>query len=136
LIVLALLTVSINRSFKLKTHTDFMVADRQLSVWVLIFTLLCSWIGAGSLFAGAEFAYKEGLASLWLPAGGWAGLLVIYFIAGRARSFAQYTIPDLLEVRYSPMARVLGTICIIVSYTAIVSYQFRGGGRSWNLLSA
>jgi len=106
-----------------------MVADRQLSVWVLIFTLLCSWIGAGSLFAGAEFAYHQGLASLWLPAGGWAGLLVIYFIAGRARSFAQYTIPDLLEVRYSPMARVLGTICIIVSYTAIVSYQFRGGGR-------
>jgi SSS family solute:Na+ symporter len=128
-IVLALLTVSIARSFKLKTHSDFMVADRRLSVWVLIFTLLCSWIGAGSLFAGAEFAYKQGLAALWLPAGGWAGLLVIYFIAGRARSFAQYTIPDLLEVRYSPMARVLGTICIIVSYTAIVSYQFRGGGR-------
>ncbi|TAM84643.1 MAG: sodium:solute symporter family protein [Acidobacteria bacterium] len=129
LIVLALLAVSIVRSFKLKTHKDFMVADRQLSVWVLIFTLLCSWIGAGSLFAGAEFAYKQGLASLWLPAGGWAGLIVIYFIAGRARSFAQYTIPDLLEVRYNPMARVLGTICIVVSYTAIVSYQFRGGGR-------
>ncbi|HET9180340.1 MAG TPA: sodium:solute symporter family protein [Terriglobia bacterium] len=129
LIVLALLVVSVLRSVKLRTHNDFMVADRQLSVWVLIFTLLCSWIGAGSLFAGAEFAYKQGLASLWLPAGGWAGLLVIYFIAGRARSFAQYTIPDLLEVRYSPMARVLGTICIIVSYTAIVSYQFRGGGR-------
>jgi len=129
LIVLALLVVSVIRSVKLRTHKDFMVADRQLSVWVLIFTLLCSWIGAGSLFAGAEFAYKQGLASLWLPAGGWAGLLVIYFIAGRARSFAQYTIPDLLEVRYSPMARVLGTICIIVSYTAIVSYQFRGGGR-------
>ncbi len=128
-IVLALLTVSIARSLKLKTHSDFMVADRRLSVWVLIFTLLCSWIGAGSLFAGAEFAYRQGLASLWLPAGGWAGLLVICFIAGRARSFAQYTIPDLLEVRYSPMARVLGTICIIVSYTAIVSYQFRGGGR-------
>jgi hypothetical protein len=34
LIVLALLTVSLVRSFKLKTHKDFMVADRQLSVWV------------------------------------------------------------------------------------------------------
>ena len=77
LIVLALLVVSVIRSFKLRTHKDFMVADRQLSVWVLIFTLLCSWIGAGSLFAGAEFAYKQGLASLWLPAGGWAGLVEI-----------------------------------------------------------
>jgi SSS family solute:Na+ symporter/sodium/proline symporter len=133
LIVLVLLTVSITRMVKLKSHADFMVADRRLSAAVLVFTLLCSWIGAGSLFGGAEFAYRRGLASLWLPAGGWAGLLVVYFIAGRARAFAQYTVPDLLEVRYSPIARVLGTLCIIVSYTAIVSYQFRGGGRILNL---
>ena len=133
LIVLVLLTVSVTRMLKLKSHADFMVADRKLSAAVLVFTLLCSWIGAGSLFGGAEFAYRSGLASLWLPAGGWAGLLIVYFIAGRARAFAQYTVPDLLEVRYSAIARVLGTLCIIVSYTAIVSYQFRGGGRILNL---
>jgi SSS family solute:Na+ symporter/sodium/proline symporter len=133
LIVLVLLTVSVRRMVKLKSHADFMVADRRLSAAVLVFTLLCSWIGAGSLFGGAEFAYRRGLASLWLPAGGWAGLLVVYFIAGRARAFAQYTVPDLLEVRYSVIARVFGTLCIIVSYTAIVSYQFRGGGRILNL---
>lgn len=128
-----LLATSISRSLKLRTYDDFMVADRRLSAAVLVFTLLCSWIGAGSLFAGAEFAVKQGLAALWLPAGGWAGLILIYFIAPRARAFAQYTIPDLLEVRYSPVARVLGTICIIISYTAIVSYQFQGGGRILNL---
>ena len=133
LIVLALLAVSVTRTLKLKSHADFMVAGRKLRASVLVFTLLCSWIGAGSLFAGAEFAYRQGLASLWLPAGGWAGLLVVYFIAGRARAFAQYTVPDLLETRYSPVARVLGTVCIVVSYTAIVSYQFRGGGRILNL---
>src|SRR5438876_7705445 len=133
LIVLALLAVSVSRSRKLKSHDDFMVADRRLSAWVLVFTLLCSWIGAGSLFAGAEFAYRRGLSSLWLPAGGWAGLLVVFFTAGRARSFARYTVPDLLETRYGPVARVFGTVCIIVSYTAIVSYQFRGGGRILNL---
>ncbi|MBI1940729.1 MAG: sodium:solute symporter family protein [Acidobacteria bacterium] len=133
LIILALLGVSVARTAKLRTHADFMVAGRKLSPVVLVFTLLCSWIGAGSLFGGAEFAYHRGLASLWLPAGGWAGLLVVYFIAGRARAFAQYTVPDLLETRYSPLARVLGTLCIIVSYTAIVSYQFRGGGRILNL---
>ncbi|MGH9431047.1 MAG: sodium:solute symporter family protein [Terriglobia bacterium] len=133
LVVVALLITSITRMTQLRSHDDFMVADRKLSATVLVFTLLCSWIGAGSLFAGAEFAYHQGLASLWLPAGGWAGLIVIYLIAGRARAFAQYTVPDLLEVRYSPVARVLGTICIIISFTAIVSYQFRGGGRVLNL---
>jgi Na+/proline symporter len=132
-IVIALLLVSLSRSLRLKSHADFMVADRKLAWPVLVFTLLSSWIGAGSLFGGAEFAYHSGLSSLWLPAGGWAGLLVVYFTAARARAFAQYTVPDLLETRYSPIARVFGTICIIVSYTAIVSYQFRGGGRILNL---
>jgi SSS family solute:Na+ symporter len=133
LVVVALLITSATRMLQLKSHDDFMVADRKLSAPVLVFTLLCSWIGAGSLFAGAEFAYRQGLAALWLPAGGWAGLVVIYSIAGRARAFAQYTVSDLLEVRYSPVARVLGTLCIIISFTAIVSYQFRGGGRILNL---
>ncbi len=132
-IVIAMLAVSIGRSVRLTSHDDFMVADRNLSGAVLIFTLLCSWIGAGSLFAGAEFAYHQGLASLWLPAGGWVGLMVVYFTAGRARAFAQYTVPDLLEVRYGALARVFGTLCIIVSYTAIVSYQLKGGGRILNL---
>jgi SSS family solute:Na+ symporter/sodium/proline symporter len=131
--VVALLAISVGRTVKLRTHADFMVAGRQLSPAVLIFTLLCAWIGAGSLFGGAEFAYREGLASLWLPAGGWAGLIVVYFIAGRARAFARYTVPDLLETRYGPLARTFGTLCIIVSFTAIVSYQFRGGGRILNL---
>src|SRR5215470_6858552 len=111
LIVLALLAVSVTRTLQLKSHADFMVADRKLSAAVLVFTLLCSWIGAGSLFGGAEFAVRRGICSLWLPAGGWAGLIVVYFTAGRARSFAQYTVPDLLETRYSALARIFGTTC-------------------------
>jgi SSS family solute:Na+ symporter len=64
---------------------------------VLVFTLLSSWIGSGSLLGGAENAYKHGFAALWQGGGGWAGLALIYFIAPRARKFAQFTIPDLLE---------------------------------------
>src|SRR5439155_10933522 len=59
--------------------------------------------------------------------------LVVSITTGRPRAIAQYTVPELHETRYSPIARVLGTLCIIVSYTAIVSYQFRGGGRILNL---
>jgi SSS family solute:Na+ symporter/sodium/proline symporter len=131
--ILGLLLVAIERSRLLKTHSDFMVAGRQLSATVLVATLLCSWIGSGSLFGGAENAYRNGLASLWMPAGGWAGLLIIYLVAGRARKFAQFTVPELLETRYHPLARVLGTIAIVISYTVITSYQFKGGGNVLHL---
>ncbi len=133
-ILATLLAVSLYRSFLVKTGADFIVAGRQLTWPVLVFTLLSSWIGAGSLFAGAENAFKNGFAALWLPAGGWAGLVVIAFIAGRARRFAQFTVPDLLEARYDHYARLFGTLAIVIAYTSIVSYQFRAGGDILHLI--
>jgi Na+/proline symporter len=133
-IVAALLTVSIWQMRKVHTKADYLVAGRSLPAYVLVFTLLSSWIGAGSLFAGAENAFHNGFAALWQPAGGWLGLLIIYFVAPRARKFAQFTIPDLLEARYNTTARVLGTVAILFAYTAITSYQFRAGGDIMHLI--
>ena len=133
-IVVGLLTVSLSRLKKTSTKADYLVAGRSLPAFVLVFTLLSSWIGSGSLLGGAENAYKHGFAALWQAGGGWAGLLLIYFIAPRARKFAQFTIPDLLEARYSQMARVLGVIAILFAYTAITSYQLIGGGDILHLV--
>lgn len=134
LIVVTLLGVSLARLRKVKTKADYLVAGRSLPAFVLVFTLLSSWIGSGSLLGGAENAYKHGFAALWQAAGGWAGLALIYFIAPRARKFAQYTIPDLLESRYNQTARVLGVIAVLFTYTAITSYQFIGGGDILHLI--
>ncbi len=134
IIVLTLLTVSLGRLGKVKTKADYLVAGRSLPAFVLVFTLLSSWIGSGSLLGGAENAYKHGFVALWQAGGGWAGLLLIYFIAPRARKFAQFTIPDLLETRYNQTARVLGVIAILLTYTAITSYQFIGGGDILHLI--
>jgi SSS family solute:Na+ symporter len=134
IVVSTLCVVTIIKTRSLKNQADFLVAGRKLPWPVLVFTLLSSWIGAGSLFAGGENAYRNGFAALWQPAGGWAGLVVIALIAGRARRFAQFTVPDLLETRYNATARVMGTIAIVISYTVITSYQFKGGGDILNLI--
>jgi SSS family solute:Na+ symporter/sodium/proline symporter len=133
-IIVTLLAVALFRTSRVKTKADYLVAGRSLPAVVLVLTLLTSWIGAGSLFAGAENAYKNGFAALWQPAGGWLGLLLIYFIAPRARKFAQFTLPDLLEARYNQTARVLGTIAILFAYVGITSYQFKGGGNVLHLI--
>ena len=134
IIVVTLLGVSLARLGSVKTKADYLVAGRSLPAFVLVFTLLSSWIGSGSLLGGAENAYKHGFAALWQAGGGWAGLLLIYFIAPRARKFAQFTIPDLLESRYNQTARVLGVIAVLFTYTAITSYQFIGGGDILHLI--
>ena len=134
IVVTVLVAVTVYKTIGIKNKADFMVAGRSLPWYVLVFTLLSSWIGAGSLFGGAENAYRNGFASLWQPAGGWLGLIVIAFIAGRARRFAQFTVPDLLETRYNATARVLGSIAVVVSCIVITSYQFIGGGDILHLI--
>lgn len=125
---LILLGISAWRSRSIRSHADFMVAGRSVPVLLLVGTLVCTWIGSGSLFGGAGLAYRVGLAELWFSFGGWLGLLVAFLLAPRVRRIAQYTVPDLLEQRYNAAARVLGTLAIILAYVTIAAYQFRGGG--------
>lgn len=122
-------------SKRAKTQDDFMVAGRKLTAPVLVGTLLATWIGSGDIFSVADLSYHHGFSSLIGSAGGWLGIIIVYFIAGRVREFGQYTVPDILESRYNHWARILATVTTIVAYITIVSYQFRGGGWVLNIIS-
>ncbi len=112
-----------------------MVAGRSVPTWYLVGTLICTWIGSGSLFGGAGLAFREGIGDLWMSAGAWVGIAIVYFLAHRVRRIAQYTVADILEKRYTPLARLLGTATVTVAYMAIAGYQFRGAGRLINLVT-
>jgi solute:Na+ symporter, SSS family len=133
--VSVLLGVAVWKSRSTKTQDDFMVAGRSVSTIYLVGTLICTWIGSGSLFGGAGLAFREGIGDLWMSAGAWVGIVLVYFLAHRVRRIAQYTVADILERRYTPAARVLGSLTITVAYTAIVGYQFRGAGRLLNIVT-
>jgi len=130
-----LVVVGTVRSRRVKTGDDFLVAGRILPARVLVFTLLATWIGSGSLFGGAGLGYRSGFSALWQSAGAWVGITLVFFIAPRVRRIAQYTVPDILELRYGPAARVLGTVTTVLAYSTIAAYQFRGGGRLLALIA-
>jgi SSS family solute:Na+ symporter/sodium/proline symporter len=133
--VLLLIGVAVHKSRSVKSADDFIVAGRSVPVYMLVATLVCTWIGSGSLFGTAGLTFRTGISELWFSAGAWVGILVVYFIAARVRRIAQYTLTDLLEKRYNQVAKVLGTITIIIAYMVIAGYQFKGGGRFISILS-
>jgi SSS family solute:Na+ symporter/sodium/proline symporter len=133
--VLVLIGVAVYKSKSVKTADDFMVAGRSVPVYMLVATLVCTWIGSGSLFGTAGLTFRTGISELWFSSGAWVGILVIYFIAARVRKISQITLTDLLEKRYNQVAKVLGTITIIIAYMIIAGYQFKGGGRFISILS-
>lgn len=131
----ALVAVGIYKVSSVKDSEDFMVAGRTLPWYVLVGTLLATWMGSGSLFSGAGLGYRNGLAGLWSSAGAWLGIALIYFITRRIRNFGKVTVPDIFEARYGKTAAILATITTVIAYTTIVSYQFRGGGKVLSMVS-
>ena len=135
LYLFALVAVGIYKIGSVKNSEDFMVAGRVLPWYILVGTLLATWMGSGSLFSGAGLGYRNGLAGLWSSGGAWLGIALIYFISKRSRNFGKVTVPDIFEARYGQLAAVLATITTVVAYTTIVSYQFRGGGKVLSMVS-
>jgi SSS family solute:Na+ symporter/sodium/proline symporter len=120
---------------RLKKKEDFLVAGRSLTAPVLVGTLLATWMGSGDIFSVSDLSYNHGFSSLIGSSGGWLGIIIVFFIAGRVRRFGQFTVPDILEARYNKWARILATVTTIIAYVTIVSYQFRGGGWVLNIIT-
>ena len=62
-----LMGVGIYKSRKIHTQTDFAVAGRKLTPWILVGTMLATWIGTGSILGNAGKTYETGMAALILP---------------------------------------------------------------------
>lgn len=133
--ILILTGIIFFKSKTIKNEEDFVVAGRSVPVYLLVGTLVTTWIGSGSLFGTAGLTFQVGFSELWFSLGAWVGILIVYFIAARVRKISEYTLTDILEKRYSPVARLLGTITIIIAYMIIAGYQFKGGGRFLSILT-
>ena len=127
--LLALVGVGFIKARSVKNSEDFMVAGRTLPWYVLVGTLLATWMGNGSLFGGAGLGYRNGLAGLWMNVGAWVGIVLVFFIAKRIRNFGKVTIPEIFQARYGGASAALATVATAIAYLTIVSYQFKGGGR-------
>ncbi|MDP6370063.1 MAG: hypothetical protein QF615_10665, partial [Planctomycetota bacterium] len=135
LYLLVLVGVGVYKAKAVKDSEDFMVAGRTLPWYILVGTLLATWIGSGSLFSGAGLGYRNGLAGLWSSGGAWLGIVLVFFIAKRIRNFGKVTIPDIFQARYGSPAAILATITTVIAYLTIVSYQFKGGGKVLSIVT-
>ena len=119
---------------KVKTDEDYSMAGRTLPTMVLVGTLMATWMGAGTVLGGpAATAYQFGIfAAVAFSLGSPVGQLILTFIAKRIRRLNAQTVPEVIELIYGPLARVLATIIIALAYIGIVAYQYQGVGLILN----
>ena len=95
--------------------SDFLVAGRELGIFIGIATLAATEIGAITFMYYAELGYKTGFASF--INGLVAGMVMIFigrtgFIVRKLRSLRLMTVPEFFEVTYSRRLRVLTGILV------------------------
>tara|TARA_B100001996_G_scaffold113875_1_gene86162 strand:+ start:11726 stop:13171 length:1446 start_codon:yes stop_codon:yes gene_type:complete len=126
--LLTLIGLGAYKAKKIKTQSDFAVAGRTLTPWVLVGTMLATWMGTGSILGNAGKAYETGLAALILPLGGVLGVIVLTQIAGKVRAYEKFTVPEILGDRFGEVTRTLSVVALVIAYMVIVSYQYNAGG--------
>jgi len=120
--------IGIYKSRQVKTQEDFTVAGRTLSPWIMVCTMLAVWIGTGSIVGNAGKTYEVGMAAFFLPIGTFVGMILLSFIATRARNIEALSVPEIIGRRFGNTARLLAVVALVIAYMVIVSYQFNAGG--------
>lgn len=115
---------------EVKSEEDFMVAGRSLPLWIVIGTLIATFVGSGTIVGGASFTYQYGpLASIFNMSGGFFAAIILFFIADKIRAREIFTIPELIENRFGLTARIISSILILFAYIGITAYQLTGGAH-------
>jgi len=122
---------------------DFYVAGRQLTPFILAASLTTANISLFSLIGVSGTAYQSGVSIIWLT---WTGNMALVFsglfVIPVLRRLRIRTIPEFLEMRYSPSVRILVSILwvfrlafwiAVVLYAGVTAAQQLTGIGSFTL---
>ena len=110
-----------------RNYDEYLIAGRKFNPFLIIITLTAGI--ASSFMAVSTLGFDVGMAGAWffiaLGVGAW---ILMFTVAGRLRTLAQYSLSDIFEMRYGPAARVVISVLGTLAYTILLATGFVGGG--------
>ena len=125
---IAMILVGVYYSKKIKNNDSFAVADRSLSLPVMVGTTVATCMGAGTALGDVGYMFEVGLiglisVSMWNL--GWIGQNVM---AKRLRASGASSLPEFLENRYGKSTRNIAAFVLLVMVANSTAAQFAAGG--------
>jgi SSS family solute:Na+ symporter len=119
----AILAFSLYRSRGRKTSVDYFLGGRQLPWWLIGISIVAANISTEQFVGMAgQAAGDVGLAvSAWQLTGSVGIVVVAFFFLPRFLSAGISTMPEYLEYRYSPAARVVMSLLTVVIYVSVTT---------------
>jgi SSS family solute:Na+ symporter len=119
--LVGILVVGLWAQRKARTQEDFLVAGRSVGPVLYSGTLAAVILGGGSTVGGVKLGYLYGISGMWLVSMYGLGMIVVgVLLVPRILSLKLFTIPELLQRRYSPAARIGGGLVMAVYDLMIV----------------
>ncbi|MDH0748241.1 sodium:solute symporter [Pseudomonas sp. GD03842] len=105
---------------KARTHEDYLVAGRNLGPSLYMGTMAATVLGGASTVGTVRLGYVHGLSGFWLCAALGAGIIALnLFLAKPLLKLRVYTVTQILEKRYNPMARQASAV-IMLAYALMI----------------
>lgn len=131
----AMLAIGVLSRPKARGAEGFFVAHRRGTLAVITGSLLATIIGGSSTIGLAGLGFEQGLVGAWWLLVGAIGLVVLgLFLARRVRSFALYTLPELLERQYDHKVGLAASLLIVVAWVGVVAGQIVAAGKLLSVL--
>jgi len=94
---------------------DYYVAGRKLNTVLLTATISATVIGASATMTAVRYVYTKGLPGMWIDLAGGIGLILLgLFLARKVRAMKVYTLPQMLEERFSHHVRFVASVVVII----------------------
>jgi SSS family transporter len=121
--VLVMLAVGVYASKKTHTTTEFIVAGRNMPMFLCTATIIATWFGGGTMMGVSGSAYDDGLLGVIAdPFGATLALFLIgLFFARMVRRLKLLTFVEVVEQRFGKTAATITTLATIVSNLGWVS---------------
>lgn len=103
-----------------KTHEDYLVAGRNLGPSLYMGTMAATVLGGASTVGTVRLGYVHGISGFWLYAALGAGIIALnLFLAKPLLKLKIFTVTQVLEKRYNPMARQASAV-IMLAYALMI----------------
>lgn len=117
--LIVMVAVGVMVSKTQKTRSDFYVASNKMNTGVLFATIFSTVVGANTYMGFSGMIYSNGFSRAWYLVGAGFAYFLLFYISGKLRRIAAqhevFTLPDMMELRYSRPVALVTTIFSLVS---------------------
>ncbi len=116
----ALITIGILGVLKAKSSEKYMVADRNLGLFMLFGCLTAVFLGGSSTIGSSQLGYEVGLSGFWFVFALGVGITIFgLFLLDRIMDLKVITISELLYRLFGHRVRIIGAI-VAAMYTLMI----------------